>query len=103
LQLKALAPRLKILLINNHGGGIFRIIDGAKDAAQGPKYLEAAHTHNGSLAEAFGWKYKMIDDITHLDSVMHQFLVTDSIDCLELNTHAEASSSAFKDIYTFVS
>ena len=103
LQLKALAPRLKILLMNNHGGGIFRIIDGAKDAAQCPKYLEAAHPHNGSLAEAFGWKYKMIDDITHLDSVMHQFLVTDSIDCLELNTHSEASSSAFKDIYTFVS
>ena len=37
---------LKIIVIDNKGGGIFKIIDGSKSSNQLERYFEAKHTAN---------------------------------------------------------
>mgnify|MGYP001192620286 FL=1 len=46
---------LKIIVLDNQGGGIFKIIDGSKSSKQLERYFEAKHNANVSdIAEGFG-------------------------------------------------
>ena len=46
---------LKIIVIDNKGGGIFKIIDGSKSSNQLERYFEAKHTANTTdIAKGFG-------------------------------------------------
>lgn len=55
---KYLNKNFKILLINNGGGGIFRIIDGPKDSTHLEQFFEAAQNISAApLATAFGLHY----------------------------------------------
>lgn len=46
---------LKIVVIDNKGGGIFKIIDGSKSSNQLERYFEAKHTTNtAEIAKSFG-------------------------------------------------
>ena len=103
LGLKAQVPNLKILLINNQGGNIFSIIEGAKSASVREKYLEAKHQKNGEIAGLLGWRYKKVEDITNLEAAMQRFIYTAEIDCLEISTNPEVSPRTLTDFFTFVS
>lgn len=49
---------LKVLLINNQGGGIFRYIPGPSGTPQLPRFFEAHHVHTAQgMAETFGTHY----------------------------------------------
>ncbi|MFM7596074.1 MAG: 2-succinyl-5-enolpyruvyl-6-hydroxy-3-cyclohexene-1-carboxylic-acid synthase [Flavobacteriales bacterium] len=102
LQLRALAPNLKIILINNQGGGIFRIIDGSKDAVQRSRFFEAAHPFQGTIAQEHGWKYKQCHTKGDLDELLQNLLYTDHLNCLEILTNADESPKILKDFFTFV-
>lgn len=46
---------LKIVVLDNKGGGIFKIIDGAKSSSQLERYFEAKHkTNTADIAKGFG-------------------------------------------------
>jgi 2-succinyl-5-enolpyruvyl-6-hydroxy-3-cyclohexene-1-carboxylate synthase len=102
LQLRTIAPNLKIILINNQGGGIFRIIDGARDCEQRSTYLEAVHQGNGAVSQYFGWNYARVDDVSACQSKMTQLLNSGEINLLEFKTNAEKSPISLKDFFTFV-
>ncbi|MFM2038775.1 MAG: 2-succinyl-5-enolpyruvyl-6-hydroxy-3-cyclohexene-carboxylic-acid synthase [Bacteroidota bacterium] len=102
LQIKNLSPNLKIILINNQGGGIFNIIDGSKDAPEREKYFEAKHSRNGSVAEAFGWKYRRIEQRALLVDSLRDLLFHCEIECLEIATNNELSPRTLNDFFTFV-
>ena len=49
----------KIILINNQGGGIFRILPGEKDSPSYDRYFETIHNRDAKyVAKAFGFKYQ---------------------------------------------
>ena len=51
----------RIILINNNGGGIFRILPGEKDTPKYDTYFETIHQRNArNIAKAFGCKYKRV-------------------------------------------
>lgn len=51
-------PNLRIILINNGGGGIFNIIKGPRGSRQNARYFEAQHSFNAEhLAKAFHVEY----------------------------------------------
>ncbi|MFM7388543.1 MAG: thiamine pyrophosphate-dependent enzyme, partial [Bacteroidota bacterium] len=102
LQLKELSPNLKIILINNQGGGIFNIIEGSKDAPEREKYFEAKHSRNGSVADAFGWKYRRIEQRALLEDSLRDLLFHDAIECLEISTNDIISPRTLNDFFTFV-
>jgi 2-succinyl-5-enolpyruvyl-6-hydroxy-3-cyclohexene-1-carboxylate synthase len=102
LQLRHLVSNFKILLINNKGGGIFRIIDGAKDSPQRERYFEAAHDRHGAVCQAFGWQYRSVEKVIEIDEAVQELLFTDNITCLEVFTSPEHSPEALEKFFNFV-
>ncbi len=55
-------PNLRIVLFNNHGGGIFRLIDGPRQQPELEEYFETHQTLSARrTAEDFGMEYHQID------------------------------------------
>jgi 2-succinyl-5-enolpyruvyl-6-hydroxy-3-cyclohexene-1-carboxylate synthase len=102
LRLRALAPNLKIILINNQGGGIFRIIEGAKNSEQLTQYLEAQHTSDGKLAEHAGWSYQVCSSVDSIEAVLQDFMHSTAVNFIEFKTDTLQSPQILKDFFTFV-
>ena len=101
LQL-ATHSNLKVLVINNQGGGIFRIIDGANTSPQRLTYLEASHQKNLSFAASLGWHYTAIKESKNLEHAIATLLASPQAAILEVFTDANHSPSTLKEFYTFV-
>jgi 2-succinyl-5-enolpyruvyl-6-hydroxy-3-cyclohexene-1-carboxylate synthase len=82
---------IKIIVVNNKGGGIFKIIPGPATSSQGKKYFEATHSQNAqSIAAAFGLICKSIDKKSDLlDSLENIFDINNSTQLLEIHTDSE--------------
>lgn len=102
LQLRALAPNLKIILINNQGGGIFRIIEGAKSSQQLEHYFEAQHTGDGKLAAYTGWSYQVCSSVDSIEETLKDFLYSTAFNFIEFKTDSLQSPQTLKDFFTFV-
>jgi 2-succinyl-5-enolpyruvyl-6-hydroxy-3-cyclohexene-1-carboxylate synthase len=64
----------KILLINNAGGGIFRILPGHKENAVFNTYFETTHNHTAEhLARMFGFDYLTASDEPSLETGLTAF------------------------------
>jgi 2-succinyl-5-enolpyruvyl-6-hydroxy-3-cyclohexene-1-carboxylate synthase len=51
----------RVIVINNQGGGIFRILPGEKDSPKYDTYFETIHGRNArQLSKAFGFQYKAV-------------------------------------------
>ncbi|MGC8865723.1 MAG: 2-succinyl-5-enolpyruvyl-6-hydroxy-3-cyclohexene-1-carboxylic-acid synthase [Bacteroidales bacterium] len=68
---KHLPPDFTIILINNGGGNIFRIIEGPDRYQELEPFIETTHqTHAKGLAETFGAEYLRADDFKSLREVL---------------------------------
>lgn len=69
-----LGENLRIILINNAGGGIFRIITGPSTSKQREHYFEARHQHDAEhIAKAFDIHYYAASSIQELEALMGDF------------------------------
>lgn len=93
-----LPSNLKILLINNSGGGIFHILKGPTDHPGFTPFIEAHHPVNiHKLAEAFGLEYFFADDEAGLYNSWNAFINDPGRTSLfEVKTDAAVSASAFR-------
>lgn len=72
---KYIPSNFKIILINNGGGGIFRILPGHEDTETFNTYFETSHQLNAShLAKMYGLDYFKATDETSLDKQFSAFL-----------------------------
>ena len=72
---KYIPSNFKIILINNGGGGIFRILPGHEDTETFNTYFETSHQLNAShLAKMYGLDYFKATDETSLDQQFSVFL-----------------------------
>ena len=61
----------KIILINNGGGGIFRILPGHEETPVFNTFFETSHCHTGEhLARMYGFNYAIASDATTLDKAL---------------------------------
>ena len=68
-------PNFKIILINNSGGGIFRILPGEKDTPKYDTYFETVHRRNAkSICKAFGLRYSSVKSLWGLRVALKTFL-----------------------------
>lgn len=83
-------PNLRIILINNGGGGIFNIIKGPRDSKQNATYFEAQHGFNAEhLAKAFNVEYFSASSEEELLQNMNDFYsydATGGMKLIEINT-----------------
>ncbi|MDR1882368.1 MAG: 2-succinyl-5-enolpyruvyl-6-hydroxy-3-cyclohexene-1-carboxylic-acid synthase [Prevotella sp.] len=93
---------LRILLINNGGGGIFHLLPGLNKAPSLMQYVAAAHnTDAKKWAEAAGLQYLPATDTPELDKALAVF-VDETVEAsilLEAATDMETSKAAFKEYY----
>lgn len=74
---KYVPKNLKIIVINNQGGGIFRIIPGSSTSKQLNPYFEAEHDQEAvKIAAAYGLSHVAITDQKTLFEQVHTFLTT---------------------------
>ena len=91
----------RILLINNSGGGIFRILPGEKDTPKYETYFETIHQRNAkSIAKAFGFEYKSSRSMFGLNLKFNSFFKASSRPkILEIHTPRKLNDQILLDYF----
>jgi 2-succinyl-5-enolpyruvyl-6-hydroxy-3-cyclohexene-1-carboxylate synthase len=95
-------PNLRIVVLNNHGGAIFSIIDGPSDLAEAEEYfvtMQKATARN--LAVEYDFDYLKLDSLKKMKNLLKDFFEFDGrTKILEIETtapDAKATLEAFKN------
>src|SRR5690606_11078051 len=65
---------LRILLLNNHGGLIFDILEGPASTPEAGEYFITRQKLNGrKLCEEFGFEYLKVDNTRKIDNLLRDF------------------------------
>lgn len=95
-----LTDNLSIVVFNNHGGGIFRMIDGP---SQQPELKDFFETHQQQdaklLAQEFGFEYLACHNEADLENNLPRFVASGKRTILEIFTDAEESKQAYKELF----
>lgn len=99
-----LPKNLRVILLNNHGGGIFRIIDGPNKQPELDEYFETHQPLNAAhLAEEFGIQYKLISTREELKIGLNEFLFPEqNIKILEIETDSKVNTNIFKEFKNLI-
>lgn len=100
-----LPENLGIILINNSGGGIFRIIEGPEDNAHTRRLLETRHQLNAEgIASTFGIDYQSCNTEKDLNTAMKVFFENQQKRCklLEIFTPPEVNDRVLKNYIQFL-
>ena len=95
---------LKVIIINNGGGGIFRIIPGPDKIAERERFIETSMATNaGHLAAHYGWNYLVVKNEQQLEPLLKEFfapLTTKTI--LEIFTDANQNPLVLEQYWKFL-
>ena len=85
----------KIILINNGGGGIFRILPGHQETPVFNTFFETSHCHTAEhLAKMYGLNYTIASDESSLDKALFEFYAcNDQPQLLEIFTPTRKNDS----------
>lgn len=92
-----LPPNLRIVLLNNHAGGIFRLLDGPKQQPELAPYFETHQALNAeNTARDFSMKYVAVHTLEKLEQALASFFALEAgAGILEIFTDSEANAAAF--------
>lgn len=95
----------KIIVINNGGGGIFRILPGEKDTGVFDTFFETKHQLGAKhLSEMFGFNYSAIHEKEHLHQRLINFLnIEEGPALLEIFTPSKVNDKILLDYFKFIS
>ncbi|HEY0262543.1 MAG TPA: 2-succinyl-5-enolpyruvyl-6-hydroxy-3-cyclohexene-1-carboxylic-acid synthase, partial [Chitinophagales bacterium] len=102
-----LPQNLKIIVVNNSGGNIFRLIDGQTDEALMQQYFETRHTHSAKhIADLVRISYqaeKMAENAdistSSITKSIAEFLSSKGIALLELETNGDESAKVYQSYF----
>jgi len=91
-----LSSELKVIVINNGGGGIFRIIDGSKDTAHLEQFFETAHSSKSikGIVDLYNLNYFSAANNDELNEVLPLFFNQKNVSVLEIFTPKEDNPKA---------
>lgn len=98
-------PDFRVILINNSGGGIFRILPGFDGSELFAKYFETTHQLSAAhLCEQFGLHYHSACNHKELENALQDFyLPSDRAKVLEVFTPREENNKILLDYFDFIS
>ena len=100
---EAFPPNLKIVLINNGGGGIFRFIHGPEKVPQYQRFMETHHKISAEhLAKAFGLNYFKSENQEEWQSHWDLFQACDGATILEIVTPRAENAEILRDYFNFL-
>lgn len=95
-----LPQNLKIIVVNNSGGNIFRLIDGQNDERLMQEYFETRHHHSVKhIAALFNVAYSFCDRAESAEYVIQTFLASSGIGILELHTNGDESAKTYRQYF----
>ncbi len=95
-----LPPNLRIALLNNHGGGIFDVIDGPNllpDATRRDYFLTPQPLTAQRTAADHGLEYMHVADADALEAALPAFFAGGGAKLLEIETNMATNSAIFRD------
>lgn len=99
LLTESLPQNLKIVVLNNAGGNIFRMIDGPRGLGELEKFFETRHGFSARrTAEDSGIAYLSINEASELESTVSAFFNAPGIALLEAFCDPEDSEHAWKGL-----
>jgi len=97
---KYLSDRLKIIVINNEGGGIFRFIDGPSGQAELSEFFENHQVRNAEyIARAYNLDYNYCESEDELRQILTDFFNSDYASVLEIKTPRETNDKILKEYF----
>ena len=94
------SSKLKVIVINNGGGGIFRIIDGPKQVPQLERFFETAHNRSvKGLVQSFGIDYFLASSLEELGEVLPLLFANEQAAVLEVFTPAKENASVLNTYF----
>ncbi|MGB1294778.1 MAG: 2-succinyl-5-enolpyruvyl-6-hydroxy-3-cyclohexene-1-carboxylic-acid synthase [Flavobacteriales bacterium] len=95
--------KFKVILMNNGGGDIFRIIPGAKDSFARENYFSTAHQLNAKgIASTFGLDYYSCQNLTELNKEIDAVLANDNPLILEIQIPEKVGPESLKSFFETV-
>ena len=96
-----LSNDLKVIVINNGGGGIFRIIDGSKDTEHLQQYFETSHSSKSikGIADLYNLNYFSATNHEELNEALPLFFNQNKVSVLEIFTPKEDNPKALEAFF----
>jgi 2-succinyl-5-enolpyruvyl-6-hydroxy-3-cyclohexene-1-carboxylate synthase len=90
-------PNLKVILINNHGGSIFRMIKGPKEQAELEEFFETKQSLNASLlCQEFAVDYFIAKSKVDLTAAITSWLRSSKAALLEIQSESKINQEIFE-------
>ena len=92
-------PNLRVVLFNNHGGGIFRLIDGPRDQPELEEFFETRQALTAeNTARDFGLRYFPVALFAELASALPVFFAAETgAAILEIFTDSQTNAAFFEE------
>ncbi len=95
LWIENFPSNLRVIILNNSGGGIFSIIEGSKDSEKNSRYFEASHQQLAApLISGFSKSVQQLTNVSNLDIHLSTFLTFEETSCQFLEIITESDSNA---------
>lgn len=93
-------PNLRIIVLNNQGGGIFRLIDGPANLSELEEYFETRHNKTAEyICEENGFEYLKVSDDQSLDQHLSSlYSKSKNAKILEVFTDPEINQNVYKEL-----
>ncbi|SDY34051.1 2-succinyl-5-enolpyruvyl-6-hydroxy-3-cyclohexene-1-carboxylic-acid synthase [Hymenobacter psychrophilus] len=97
-------PNLRVMLLNNHAGGIFRLIDGPRQQPELEEFFETRQPLTAeNTARDFGLRYFPVSTFAELEAALPVFLSTEGgAALLEVFTDSQTNAAFFEQYRTLV-
>ena len=101
---RELPKNLKIILINNEGGGIFHLLKGPSGSDDFKPFVNAFHPVDyKKLTEAFGVKYELCNSGNEIPkAIKNMVLQNEGAEVLEIRTPNNGEPQVTKDFFKFL-
>jgi 2-succinyl-5-enolpyruvyl-6-hydroxy-3-cyclohexene-1-carboxylate synthase len=95
----------KIIVVNNGGGGIFRILPGAKNTEHFTTYFETRHQLTAKhICAMFGFNYHTANNEKEVKETLAQFFEDSGTPkLLEIFTPSEMNDRVLQDYFKYIS
>ncbi len=99
-----LSPNLRIIIINNQGGNIFRLIEGPNRVNNFEKFFETKHNLSAEhLAAMYGLPYYICANQSELEQTLKTFYEpSDKCKILEIKTDGVLSAEVYKKYFEYL-
>ncbi|MPR36394.1 2-succinyl-5-enolpyruvyl-6-hydroxy-3-cyclohexene-1-carboxylic-acid synthase [Salmonirosea aquatica] len=99
LLISNLPPNLKIVLLNNSGGTIFRMIEGPASQPELEEYFETRHAYTAvRTAQDSSMLYWAVEEMVELQSVWTVFVEAEKPALLEIRTDPVINAEVFRQL-----